>query len=1055
MFLERRLFSVFVFRQSKYVFIALLFLLVEAATLSYAQSEFSFKPLNRQTGLLGDLNLFIFRDSKKFIWISSKQGLNRFDGKKVKTYEYDSKKNNSLRGSNIQSLFFEDKNGDIWFTTSEAINVYRRYRDNFDHFYLKDAKGNLLKNEYYAFHLDTSGFLWLRIGDYKNAQLYCFNTNSHQTTRPEELKHEEAILSDFMGLRTVVDPTYKGKGISLLSFFWGGKLGIREYQYDEKRKLIHTQPYFSGLKNDVFSSNDTFTIKQIVYDTAAKGFWLASQRGLLFWNKKAGKYTLIDSFNKEKIYGLTDIVLYKDQLLVSSKTFGVLVFNKKKQKFSHQILPKHTDTEGGQLKKFDNLYLDKEDNLWLSSSDNGLFYTNLRRPKFDLIRFPSTSLNTTTDNIIEDNVGNKWIARRGAGIVVFDRQHQVIPNFFSKNFSDFIRCLYKDRDGVIWALTTGTHPALYRYNPSSRAFDAINFADNQRFDSFQLYDICQISDGRLLIGSSKGVFQLDKSVKRPMLEKCPILGITETEWDVVDIFEDQYKTIFFNQNSQNLFTCRREETGIRRINETAINAKTVSFIEQNNQLWLASNKGLLVFNHTFEQLTPLSPHLLGLTVEGILRDTTGHFWLTTSEGILNFDPKTGNYHRYTTADLMQGYNFGYSALADKDGYFWFGGTNGINVFKPSEVKNFPFAPRPHITDILVNNVPYRPDTSIVEKKRLVLPYDSNTVRLDFTAVEFSDAPSDSISYTFNLAHVDSTKWVWTTTANAADPSVSFVNLTEGDYVLRLKAVNSDGVWSEMRTLELRILPPWYRTWWFYTFLAAVALGITYSVVLWVIYLREKRLKAQAAFEQKIKETELQVLRLQMNPHFIFNALNSIRAFVLDNTPLAASKYLADFGYLMRKILEYSTQETISLDKEEEILRGYLEMEQLRSDFEFTIEFTDDPDIWDIEVPPMILQPFVENAILHGIASKQNDAGIIWIRFDIEGDAILCSVQDNGVGMGNSHRSKEQKAHISKSRAITQDRLDIITQLTGKPTALIFENIETGGTKVTIRLPIEL
>ena len=104
---------------------------------------------------------------------------------------------------------------------------------------------------------------------------------------------------------------------------------------------------------------------------------------------------------------------------------------------------------------------------------------------------------------------------------------------------------------------------------------------------------------------------------------------------------------------------------------------------------------------------------------------------------------------------------------------------------------------------------------------------------------------------------------------------------------------------------------------------------------------------------------------------------------------------------------------------------------------------------------MILQPFVENAILHGIAALKDGKGVILIRFDREGDAVLCSVQDNGLGMGKSLRNKEQKDHESKSRAITQDRLDIITQLTGKPTALIFENVETGGTKVTIRLPIDL
>jgi sensor histidine kinase YesM len=174
---------------------------------------------------------------------------------------------------------------------------------------------------------------------------------------------------------------------------------------------------------------------------------------------------------------------------------------------------------------------------------------------------------------------------------------------------------------------------------------------------------------------------------------------------------------------------------------------------------------------------------------------------------------------------------------------------------------------------------------------------------------------------------------------------------------------------------------------------------------------------------------------------------------LKNNAIEASTFLADFAHLMRQILTNSTNETISLEKEEEILRGYLEMEQLRFDFEFNIQISDELDAWENEVPTMILQPFVENAVIHGVSRKKDGSGFIQIRFDKDGDFILCSVQDNGIGMAEAARQKS-KAHESKSQQITQDRLDILTKLSGKPTALIFENIETGGTKVTIRLPIK-
>ena len=138
---------------------------------------------------------------------------------------------------------------------------------------------------------------------------------------------------------------------------------------------------------------------------------------------------------------------------------------------------------------FDNLFLDNEDNLWASSFNNGLFYTNIRRPKFGLLKFPSSTPNVATDNIIEDNEDNKWIVKRGEGIVVVNRNQEVLPHFFTKNLTDFIIRLYHDHEGMIWALTAGQNPALYRFNPSSRACDRINFADNLKFDKIQFYEI--------------------------------------------------------------------------------------------------------------------------------------------------------------------------------------------------------------------------------------------------------------------------------------------------------------------------------------------------------------------------------------------------------------------------------------------------------------------------------------------------------------------------------------------------------------------------------------
>jgi LytS/YehU family sensor histidine kinase len=210
----------------------------------------------------------------------------------------------------------------------------------------------------------------------------------------------------------------------------------------------------------------------------------------------------------------------------------------------------------------------------------------------------------------------------------------------------------------------------------------------------------------------------------------------------------------------------------------------------------------------------------------------------------------------------------------------------------------------------------------------------------------------------------------------------------------------------------------------------------------------------------LAEYEQKALHLQMNPHFVFNCLGSISSFIVQNGTDSAIKYLSKFSKLMRLTLEYSKESLIPIDKEIESLQNYLELEQLRfnNKFSFSI-YKSDAIEDDMALPPLLLQPFVENAIIHGVIPKK-EMGTIAIRFNIEKENLVCIVEDNGIGFEQSKLAKENTvlAHKSMALDITKKRLEMIEASTKQRTDFSIEELKNGsevkGTKVVLNLPIQ-
>ncbi len=240
-----------------------------------------------------------------------------------------------------------------------------------------------------------------------------------------------------------------------------------------------------------------------------------------------------------------------------------------------------------------------------------------------------------------------------------------------------------------------------------------------------------------------------------------------------------------------------------------------------------------------------------------------------------------------------------------------------------------------------------------------------------------------------------------------------------------------------------------------------AVFVFLSVGLGFLFYNRNQLKKTLTLQKNLAEYEQKALHLQMNPHFVFNCLGSISSFIVQNGNDSAIKYLAKFSKLMRLTLEYSKESLIPVDKEIEALQNYLELEQLRFNKAFDFSITKDPQIEDdVALPPLLIQPFVENAIIHGVIPKK-EQGMLSVDFSITNNQLVCTVTDNGIGIKTSQRLKEQSVSVHKSMAldIIRNRLKMIENSTAKSSKLSIEETSdsqgnTTGTRVVLQLPLQ-
>ena len=467
-------------------------------------------------------------------------------------------------------------------------------------------------------------------------------------------------------------------------------------------------------------------------------------------------------------------------------------------------------------------------------------------------------------------------------------------------------------------------------------------------------------------------------------------------------------------------------------------------VAPDSAIWVSTQQGIVILRQGQVSTIQQGQGLLSNMCKHVLfRGSTA--WVSTDKGISRVVyRRSGCTPVYTISNITEddgllSNDVNQTALSGD--YIWAATGSGISYFTAD------YAPHSIQTPLININAITGGAVQKTMADTVLIDYKKNKLLIELSGISFHSGKQ--IRYEYRLKDLDSN---WTNTNNHL---LEFYTLPFGTHVFEVKAVDRWGIKSDhAKTLVILVPPPFWKTGWFtfftYFFTALLIGGLAY-----LYFYRQQRQKDREFWlEKRMAELELMALRAQMNPHFIFNCINSIDALIQSNDKYLATVYLNKFARLIRNILDSSKQNTIALARDLETLQLYIDMEQFRNEDKFTAEIQVDDQLLEEEcrVPPLIIQPYVENAILHGLRPRQGSTGKLTIRVCKEDEYLVYRIEDNGVGRA---ATASRSSHRSYGMEISRDRVNLFNRQEHIPVVItdLHQDGRPAGTSVQVSLKI--
>lgn len=941
--------------------------------------HYNFINYSTESGLAQSQIRSIAQDKNGYLWLGTLAGLSKYDGKKFVNYSIQS----GLIDNQIVSLA-PDRSIGLWIGTLGGLNYFDG--EKFHSYLFKEEMAENLVN---AIGQDTKGNLWLATD---GSGVCKFSEGKF-----DYFTEEQGLASNNVRAVCVDD---KGR------VWFGTKGGICYYDNGEFKMPDSTiaQPQ---------------NVSHIFMDKRGRLWFSTFGEGVYCYNGREFKnYTTANGLINDWIRSAIED---SDGNIWFASKFGL-------SKFDGKSFMQFTEAEGLPVDNTNVVFEDQERNIWIGSDGKGL--CKFLGETFTYITTKDSLSGNIVMSILEDQDQRFWFSTFGKGITKKERGKTTVYSIDQEGLNNnIIWASLKDRNNNhLWF---GTSDGVSRYDGKSFK----NYGVQDGLSARIVYSICQDHAGNLWFGTSKGVSVFDGTQFKSYYH-----GMDNIGKDVKSIVQDKNNRLWFASKNglykleNGLFTKYTTANGLSNNNLTSL------VVDNNNHLWIGSKAGINYYDGTAFSRILIDDIFNSNNICFLVLDNKELLWIGTNSGVFALDAreyvrsKKAKFRHYTIFDGLPGMECNQNAaFKDHRGNIWMGTTEGVIKYDPN-IRDFhssSFEPITHISGVRLflkdtnwTRVTKDIDPASLLPKNLKVNYKTTHFTFDYIAIKLSN-PS-SVRYKYMLEGFDE---YWSSSTDATFATYS--NLPSGKYTFKVIAGDVMGSWNKVpATFSFEILPPFWTTWWF--ILICVLVGM---FLLWAIFrlrvneIRKKHQTQQLEYKSKLMLLEHQSLNSSMNRHFIFNALNSIQYYMNKEDKLSAHKYLSRFAKLIRMNLDSSMSNLVPVSEEIDRLDLYLQIELMRFEdkFEYSITVADDIDVESIEIPPMLLQPYVENSILHGILPSGKN-GRIDIRVEHNKDQhIVFSIQDNGIGIEESKEKKMSKMspHVSRGTSITAQRIQLL------------------------------
>ncbi len=807
----------------------------------YAQIEnLKFHHIGTSEGL-SQINVnCIIQDSRGFIWIATRNGLNRYDGYQFITYRNDSKDSTTLSNNMVTDLA-EDADGNIWIATQWGLNRYNRNSGNFTRFmhYANDGH-SLSDNIINRLQFDPQHNLWIATQsgglDYLDFKLHVFVHHFHTDMDTGSISNND--------VRTV----YEDKQHHIWAGTTKGGLNL----YNPASNSFTKYAYVNPLKHSVEGGNIIS-----IFEDSQQHLWVGSQEeGLYFFNRQTKTLTQFKTqTGKNSISGNTIYSMNNDDngnLWIGTENAGLCILNQKNGQF---YTYKHDDVDNNSFNgnSVYGICKDRAGNMWVGSFGGGINLSKKSSASFALYQHTNQPESLSNDFVLdlsEDRDHNIWVATDGGGLNKFDGISHTFSSFkkqpAGKNgiTGNYVLVVRQETDNNLWIGTWGD--GLSVLDPKTKIFKNFKYdaAKPNGIGGNNVYYLLQTRDKKTWLSLfNNGLDCYDPQTGifkhyRYKLNDASSLGSDR----IYALYEDADSNLWIGTSDGGLDRLN-EKTGVfshfkhsEKDNSLSNNGVTDIFEDKRGHLWIATLSGLDMLDRKTNHFT-IYTKANGLPsdiIYAVRQDDKGRLWISSNGGLSRFNLDKKIFTNYTVEDGLQGDEFKpHSALKASDGRLYFGGINGFNVFSPGKIlKPDGFSPLV-ITSFSIFNKPLSiakskidPSplkTDITEAKSITLSYKQTVFTFEFAALDY--ASTDRKQYAYYLDGFDN-EWNYIGSHNSA----TYTNLPAGTYHIKLKYRNSAGLWSPVTSpLAVIIVPPFWDTWWFKVLGAIFAVGLIYAL----------------------------------------------------------------------------------------------------------------------------------------------------------------------------------------------------------------------------------